>query len=56
MKEEKMIQLPLNEVKGLTSLTSILMNSYQFENTETHKQIQNYLVNLNQLIQQKEEN
>ena len=56
MKEEKMIQLPLNEVKGLTSLIGILINQNPFDDTENHKQIRNYLVNLNQRIKQEEEN
>ena len=55
MKEEKMIQLPLSEVEGLKSLIGILISSYEFENTESHKQIRNYLVNLNQRIKQEEE-
>ena len=54
--KEKMIQLPISEVKGIMSVISILTSSYEFENIETHKQVSKYLTNLNQLIQKEEEN
>jgi hypothetical protein len=54
--KEKMIELPINEVKGLMTLFSIFRNSYEFKDIENAIQVSNYLSNLNQRIQKEEEN
>ena len=54
--QEKMIELPISQVKGLLALISILRNSYQFKDIENAIQVSNYLSNLNQLIQKEEKN